>query len=187
MKTSLLKLFFAALFLTGFTSCSKDDGADGDTSELAGEYIIVSMTSNIPVDLNNDGIASTNLMDELGAAIANAESPDLEIKPVLLDNELVQVMSFNLPHPNVDLSQPDMPTVEYSVEGMGYQYKYDKSTNKITVEGAGNNGPVPAPGRLETIEVTEEGDLDAVITKYYYDFATGKWIQLTITCEYEQG
>ena len=186
MKAPLLKIFLAALFITGFTSCSNDDGAAEDTSELAGEYTIVSMTSNIPVDLNNDGIASTNLMDELGEAIANAESPDLEIKPVLLDNELVQVMSFNLPHPTIDLSQPNMPTVEYSTKGMGYQYEYDKRTNEITVEGAGNTGPVPVPGRLDTIEVTEEGDLDAVITKYYYDFATGKWIELTITCEYEQ-
>ena len=185
MKAPLLKLLFAALFLTGLTSCSKDDGADGNTPELAGEYTVVSMTSNIPVDLNNDGIASTNLMDELGAAIANAQSPDLEIKPVLLDNELVQVMSFYLPHPTIDFSQP-MPTVQYSLKGMGYQYEYNKRTNEITVEGAGNNGPVPVPGRLETVEVTEDGNLDAVITKYYYDFATGKWIELTITCEYEQ-
>ena len=186
MKAPLLKLLFAALFLTGVTSCSKDDGADGNTPELAGEYTVVSMTSNIPVDLNNDGIASTNLMDELGAAIANAQSPDLEIKPVLLDNELVQVMSFYLPHPTIDLSQPNMPTVQYSVKGMGYQYEYNRNTNQITVAGAGGSGPVPVPGRLETIEVTEDGDLDAVITKYYYDFATGKWIELTITCEYEQ-
>lgn len=187
MKAPLLNIFLAALFITGFTSCSNDDSASEDTSELAGEYTIVSMTSNIPVDLNNDGIASTNLMDELGEALANADTPALEIRPVLLDNELVQVMSFNLPHPNVDLSQPNTPTVEYSMKGMGYEYEYDKRTNQIIVEGAGSAGPVPAPGRLETIEVTQEGDLDAVITKYYYDFATDSWIQLTITCEYEQG
>lgn len=187
MKLTLLRLFLATLFLTGFTSCSKDDGAEENSPELAGEYTIVSMTSNIPVDLNNDGIASTNLMDELGEAIANTNNPDLEIKPVLLDNKLVQVISFYLPHPTIDLSQPDMPTVEYSVNGMGYQYQYDKRTNEIKVEGAGVSGPVPPPGRLETIEVTAEGALDAVITKYYYDFATDSWIQLTITCEYEQG
>ena len=185
MKASLLKLSLAALFLAGFTSCSKEDGAEESSTELAGEYTLVSMTSDVPVDLNNDGIASTNLMDELGGAI-NGENPDLEITPVLLDNELVQVINFYLPHPTVDLSQPNMPTVEYSIKGIGYQYEYNKETNKITVEGAGSSGPVPAPGQLETVEVTEEGDLGAVIIKYYYDFATGKWIELTITCEYEQ-
>jgi|GEM_PF-5881311 len=186
MKAPLLQLIFTALVFTGLISCSKEDSAEDNASELAGEYALVSMTSDIAVDLNNDGIASTNLLDELGPGVLNTGSPGLEIKPVLLDNELVQVMSFFLPHPKVDFNLPE-PAVEYSIKGIGYQYEFNKQTNKITIDNGDDPiGTVTATGNLVNIEVAGEGALDAVIIKYYYDFATDTWILLTISCGYEQ-
>ena len=49
------------LVLTVFTSCSKDSS---DDSSVVGTWQLTTWTINVPIDLNNDAIASINLLDE---------------------------------------------------------------------------------------------------------------------------
>lgn len=59
---TLIALVFA------FFSCQKEDLESNNRAKLNamfnGKYEILNSTSKIPVDLNNDGIESTNLLDE---------------------------------------------------------------------------------------------------------------------------
>ena len=188
MKAIFLKLLFVSALLCGLSGCSNDDGTGSSgtksTPEIAGKYILVSMRSNISVDLNNDGILSTNLLTEIDDEVSPSQT-DLEIKPVFLDNELVQLMSFYLPHPTLSFDNPTEPegSVKYTPKGLGYEYQYDNATNVITVDN-NNNGNVPSSGRLDTVEVAGSDQLQAIFEKYYYDFAINEWRLLTITCRY---
>jgi len=62
-----LKFFFFALFSAFFfVSCSSDDDAPVDPiSPLAGTWKLTSASGTLPVDLDMDGTASTNLLEEL--------------------------------------------------------------------------------------------------------------------------
>ena len=64
MKTHFF--LFAICFVFIFASCSNnDDGNVFDMVSLAGTWELTSATVALPVDLNMDGNASTNLLEEL--------------------------------------------------------------------------------------------------------------------------
>ena len=64
----LFKAPLLIFFLT-FTliSCSSDDGpaAESEISKASGTYVLTELNVNPPQDINEDGTASTNLLDEL--------------------------------------------------------------------------------------------------------------------------
>jgi hypothetical protein len=192
MKATLLKALFLAGFFISLTGCSKDESVSGkssSSSSLSGSYHLVSMTSNVSVDLNDDGILSTNLLLETDPGVFSPNKADLEIKPTVYNNELVQLMSFYLPHPTMSYTKPDKPegVVDYTLKGIGYEYEFNSNTQQITINKDGElPGPVPDAGRLDTIVVNGTNKLEAVFTKNYYDFAIAHWRQLTITCEYTE-
>jgi hypothetical protein len=79
-KHILLSLI--TLFFLGFTSCSGDDepvdpllidnnqnggggnNGGGDSSSVSGVYVMTAFNSSVPIDLNADGTASVNQLDE---------------------------------------------------------------------------------------------------------------------------
>ncbi|WP_299219526.1 lipocalin family protein [uncultured Aquimarina sp.] len=64
MKTNFF--LFAICFTLFFTSCSSDDdGGDPITVSLVGTWKLTSASGALPVDLDMDGNASTNLLQEL--------------------------------------------------------------------------------------------------------------------------
>ncbi|MDH7445405.1 lipocalin family protein [Aquimarina sp. 2201CG14-23] len=65
MKTNFF--LFAISIALFFTSCSSDDdnGGDPTTISIVGTWQLTSASGVLPVDLNMDGMASTNLLEEL--------------------------------------------------------------------------------------------------------------------------
>ncbi len=59
-----MKKFSYILLVFLLVTCSKED-EEVKTSPYIGGYKIISLTSNIPLDLNRDGIATTNFLEEL--------------------------------------------------------------------------------------------------------------------------
>lgn len=79
----------AILFISlSLFSCSSDD-ISHQTAELLGKYRLVSLASNIPLDLNLDGTATNDFKYELADFFDNYFQPHLRIKespdPYILD------------------------------------------------------------------------------------------------------
>jgi hypothetical protein len=195
MNSTLLKTLLLTVFFVSAYSCgTSEDGSEGigkggnggSSSTLGGKYNIISMVSDISVDLNNDGVSSTNLFTEIDPAVFSTEIPELEIKPVVINNQLENMMSFYLPHSNVTATTPNTPgSVKFTKTGLGYIYEFDDSTQIISVEDNTPTGGQPGVyGHMETIQVVGTNQLKAVFTKYYYDFSVPGWKLLTITCTY---
>jgi len=75
LKPTWFFLIFSLLFI----SCSSDDGpSENEQDAVIGNYILSAVTINPAQDLNEDGTASTNLLDEItcitGTLIVNADS-----------------------------------------------------------------------------------------------------------------
>lgn len=64
MKKFLLNLsfFFALSFLF---SCNTEDMRDVDTNTLQGSWKLIELQLETPLDINNDGIVSTNVLEEV--------------------------------------------------------------------------------------------------------------------------
>ena len=193
MNSNLLKtLLVTVLFVSAYSCGTSEDGSEGlgnagnggSSSKLGGSYNIISMISNISVDLNNDGISSFDLLTEIDPAVFSTTIPELEIKPVVVNNQLENMMSFYLPHSTITNATPTTPqAVQFTKTGLGYFYEFDDSTQTISVEN--NSGGQPAVnGHIENITVVEGNKLQAIFTKYYYDFSVKGWKLLTITCIY---
>jgi len=193
MNSTLLKSLFATVFFVSAISCgSSEDGSEGlgsggkggNASKLGGKYNIISMISDISVDLNNDEVASFDLLTEIDPLVFSTAIPELEIKPVVINNQLQNMMSFYLPHSNVTGVTPTSPSgVKFTKAGLGYIYEFDDSTQTISVEN--NTGGEPAVyGNMENIIVLGNNMLQATFSKYYYDFSGPEWKKLSIVCVY---
>jgi len=194
MKTNYLKTFLAATLFISLCSCSSDDtkskgnnGIGGYSSSISGSYNLESIISNVSVDLNNDGFTSTDLFNEIDPEFFSSTSLDLEIKPIVFNNHLENIMSFYLPHPNVIITTPGKPgSVKFSRNGLGYVFDFDNTTQTISPENT-NTAPDPeVAGDMVSVKVISKGKIQAVFKKYYYDFKSVKWIALTITCIYKK-
>lgn len=60
MKRLMSVLFIAVLF----ASCSSDDDKNSDPS-IVGNWTLVELNAENPIDFNNDGIADRNIMNEI--------------------------------------------------------------------------------------------------------------------------
>lgn len=192
MKTTLLKISFITALFISLSGCSSSDDTAGSgrnngsssSSSLAGSYNLIAMTSDMEVDLNNDGNISNDMFLEVDASFFDTSS-ELVIKPVIYNNNLEEIMSFSLPHSNVVVSTPDNPgSVSFTKSGLGYIFQFNKTSQTITLE---NNDPNRDPavyGAMESVKLLSPGKLQAVFKKYFYDFAAKKWQMLTLTCVY---
>ena len=63
----LFSLLFIALL---FASCSSDDDNDSPPS-IVGSWALVELNAAIPIDLNNDGTADSNILKELPCFTSN--------------------------------------------------------------------------------------------------------------------
>jgi hypothetical protein len=190
--TLLRTLLVTVLFVSAYSCGTSEDGSEGlgvggnggSSSTLGGKYNIISMVSDISVDLNNDGVSSADLLTEVDPTVFNTEIPELEIKPVVVNNQLEEMMSFYLPHSTITATTPTTPGgVKFTKTGLGYIYEFDKDTQAISIH---EDSPSNVNGHMVSVVVLANNNLKAVFTKYYYDFSVPGWKLLTITCVYKK-
>jgi hypothetical protein len=175
MKKIRTLLLIAVSFC--IASCNNDDGKDAVAiSPYAGYYTITEAQSDVPVDLDDNGTAHTDLM---------AEIEDFHHMPgdIFLEERTngYKSMNFHIPHPNIP---DDMSiTVAYAHAAWGVRFEYSYSTNEITFIGDTNSDYYREFGVVQSIEILNDTTLKCVLKKDYYDYQLNDMrnIQLTLT------
>ncbi|WP_298541707.1 lipocalin family protein [uncultured Aquimarina sp.] len=124
----IIFFLFAISFALFFTSCSSDDdGGDPTTVSLVGTWELTSASGALPVDLDMDGNASTNLLDELSC---------FEDTITVSDNTYSQeVTEITV---NVDiLVQPPVVTADCTGTILNETGTWSLDGNELTFAGAG--------------------------------------------------
>jgi len=190
--TTLLKAVFITAVFISLSSCgtsASDDaiggkGTGSSSSSIGGSYHIISMMSDINVDLNNDGFTSNDLLTEIDPSFFDPKNPELTIKPVIYNSQVEEIMTFVLPHSNVISNAPGAGSVKFTRNGLGFVYNFDENTQTININ---NGSQTPGTtGVMESVIISGKNMLQAVFQKDYYDFSTKKWQLLTITCTYRK-
>lgn len=180
----ILRLLLLFYILTG---CSNDNENTVDNStKYIGNYQIVSYKSDLEVDLNDDHIASSELMREIDYYFIEG-LPDLEIKPnpEAQNNKLI---SLFLPKTNITFQDPGEPqgNVLFSRHGFGTTLNF-KNNNFILnddqyveldyIDNVESNRKTLIDSQINIIDETH---LKMNISKEYYDFRAKKWSLLNI-------
>ncbi|WP_027138739.1 hypothetical protein [Gaetbulibacter saemankumensis] len=123
LLTSILKISVLLIFLT---SCSSDE----ETFSVEGSWKLTSWSVGIPVDYNNDGVSSVNILEEVPC----------DTHEVLIFNNQGVVESDNTFHSEIKIALTDevLNSFSYSVECaegiVGMAANYAVSGNNIMID-----------------------------------------------------
>ena len=177
------------LLVALLSACTTNDDNSEPTLPIAGYYKVRFMTSDVAVDINDDGHASNNMMDEMSDffELSYRESYDLEIKNNQHAESSAKLIDFRLPHMNMYFEYPSVPQGfnTYTNSGPVYLFEYDYKNSAINlkVPESGNQSGEDF-GRAEHVDVVNSDNINATVKKKYYDFRTAQWLELTLNIKY---
>jgi len=175
--------------------CKKEKN---NTRNIAGYYKTVSMISDKPADLNNDGVKSANLYAEITAPLYGQGGPPVsfydfnqfssfvEVRPLPDQSSPAKLIAFNFPNQVFLDSTNNSQHIlfGYFTEFNSYTYEIDND-DRITLTNF-NSGYEDKYGMLHSLELKQEGGLILRLTKKIYCFAEQQWIAAEVTVEYEK-
>lgn len=182
--------YFIILLTLFLWNCGDSTDTDSQLDAYAGNYQIVSFRSDIPVDLNNDGITSQELVNEINSFSSN----DLEIRPTDLQSNPTQLALFFFPKTWITFDDPGSPEGHIEFLDYGFSTTYHFDNNAFYLE----DKSYEEEALIDNIEshraVTLTTDLHVIdgrhlglsISKEYYDFNANEWVRLAINLIYEK-
>ena len=190
IQRSISPLCILALATLFFLSCDSEFKPDNNYEKFTGNYNIISYRSNIPVDLNNDGETSTELVKE----IYSFDLPYLEIRPHEYQDNKVKLISFSFPKQDFSFPLPGIKGdhIYFTSSGFGTLYVFEFNKYKLEQDSYSethflDNAYVEMPVELSSdLRVVDDNHMRVFITKKYYDFDTYEWVLLDIEVLYER-
>src|SRR5690606_3774350 len=183
-------------------SCS-DETPEPYVNTLAGYYRITSITTETPIDLNLDGIESTNYYDEItsphffngvdkeGVVMADLNSYmfQAEIRPSKENIEfgnLAQFVDFNFPVQWVvraDYNDEDSAVLQYSYTNgfKGYMYEFTNNNEILLKYG---HTTTFNEGEIEQMIQIDEDSFTLYMNLNVFKYKEKRWISTKATATY---
>jgi hypothetical protein len=189
------KTVIIALLVLTF-GCS-DSHVDTFENYLSGYYKVVAIDSDTSVDMNNDGLKSRNLFEEISGPYStpngerlsfyNFSSPPnyMEVRPLKNTVNDGKLITVNFPHQYIDqLTNGDFFLMTYLNTFMYYSYEFTENRKQIKL--INNNPSYIKDGVLNSLELYPNGELELKLTKPVFDFVDRQWIEVRITAFYQK-
>lgn len=179
---SILLLFA----LTGIVSCQDKEDEDLSPASTSGFYRINTIKSDAVVDLNRDGIASADFMTEAQPYDFSFPVSGLVVRPYADTDQVKDQVYLTIPSQNYWPSDPSMP-LTFSKMGFEYKYTYNPKSKNIPLTsllvGLGINiqEVEDQNGKLQSLSLVSDNQIQAVVTKGYFDFKSQAWKKLNLT------
>jgi hypothetical protein len=184
--SSVIGLLVVILF------CSCEEKNVYKAPEIAGYYEMKSLRSDLAVDLDNDGVVSTDAMAEISRVTFirqyNFSAPYafLQIRPTKEQDVRTQHLYVPFPHPHVTFENTDSPNgrVGYTnndLAAFGYGYAYGEKNKTVQLDRANvRDEDEEVWGKLVGIQVLDRDKLQLTVSKDYYDFKQARWVRLQL-------
>ena len=135
------------------------------------------MISNETVDLNNDGINSTDLKQEI-TNYFETNNYDLEIRKLDKNSPFELLLGIYLPVPNEYIDKP-FGTIFYNRNAHFRRINQNTNETLINQETEITNEII-----LEKLIILENGKIESKFNQRFYDFKTNSWKNLEIEIKY---
>jgi hypothetical protein len=192
----MCKFVIILLFGSLFMGCKKDSTTSIQDS-FSGYYKVKKITSTVAVDMNNDGLKSSNLYYEISDPVTEPNgqrmsfydfesfSNYLEVRHLDYQTDRDKFISFNFPHQIIDsLSNDTLFLVTYSNQFLAYTYEFT-SNNKIRVTSS-NLAHTDQIGKINELTLNQDSSLTVGLKKRVFDFVDKNWQEINIVAEYSK-
>ncbi|WKN43769.1 hypothetical protein [Tunicatimonas pelagia] len=171
-------------------SCRETENASSDTTfeqvyqQFHGKYEIIHSTSDQEVDINRDGVESTDLLQE----IPNLESARLELRIVeksLIGSGSIYLFVQSWPEQHVPdrIAEDPSALIHYPMQGVVRTFILNESKNVLQVEEDEDTATDLEKFPLhESVTVNDEGQIQVIVQKRI--LTTEGWQNLRITTLY---
>ena len=176
-----MKFGYLLVILFLFSACDKEDAYYNKLeSSVKGKYKPLQLKSDIPVDVNGDGLASTELLQE----IPELKDSNLELrvnaKDAIYYELFWQTQWFHSKTEgsisNPEREDPDNLLIRYANQATWGTFDTDKSFTKITLYPEGSRDATTIEGKIQdkTITITYQRRL----------FTKAGWKDVNVTGQY---
>lgn len=191
MKKALLLILTCT-----FIACS-DDTPDRFENQLSGHYVItdIELSTERPIDLNNDGEKSTDIYHEIGSPhyLPNGDTITyhwfgsfqnlMEVRPLPETTNDAKLIAVNFPNQLIgELGNGKYYLIEYGRSFIHYTYELQFNMDiKLTATPFEGDR-----GTLHNLAFISDGRLELTLTKQLFDFKDQKWVDAELTVRYER-
>lgn len=188
-------------FLLLLISCTSDKD-ENLVNDFRGYYKITSIVSETPIDLNNDGLKSNNILEEISSPhttlngvypnFYNAENGNnfAEVRPLVEQSNSTQFISFNFPEQYISYLNDDLelniPILMHYTKSMNIDYKYEFiNQNEIKII---NNNPEwnSQFGEIKSLTRIDKNNFEIDLDKKMFDFSSKQWMFLKVKAHYQK-
>lgn len=184
-----------AICVIGFYSCGDKQEEVICVNDFTGSYKITSLKADISVDLNNDGLQSSDLYNEMTEPyyLVNPRDPDYtplpmydfnqisscaEVRPTESQSASNKSLSLNLPFQYITYSNLSM----YAHDLSFYFYDLDENDN-VVLKGKLGDTPEVQVTRLERLD---KDHFKVIYNAKIYDFVSKGWKETSVKALYER-
>ncbi|MCF6280403.1 MAG: hypothetical protein L3J14_08660 [Flavobacteriaceae bacterium] len=169
-------LIIITLFI--FISCSNNASEIiTEKTDFSGLYKIESIVSTENVDLNDDNISSTNLMNEIPNYFENADY-DFIIRNLEKTDPYELLLSIYLPVPNEFIDE-DFGLIDYNRYSSFIRINPFSKDKLINEEMEISNSTI-----LNEMVILDNNIIESKSIQIFYDFSTNNWRNLEIKIRY---
>jgi hypothetical protein len=188
-------------FLMLLTSCNSDKD-ENLVNDFRGYYKITSIISETPIDLNNDGLKSTNLLEEitsphttLNGVFPNFYNPEngnnfAEVRPLVGQSNSTQFIAFNFPEQSISYLNNDLEMnipilMHYSTSmNAGIVYEF---INQNEIRIIDNNPEWNSQfGAIKSLIRIDKNNFEIDLDKKMFDFSSKQWMDLKVKAQYKK-
>lgn len=188
-------------FLLLLISCTSDKD-ENLVNDFSGYYKITSIVSETPIDLNNDGLKSNNILEEISSShttlngvypnFYNAENGNnfAEVRPLVEQSNSTQFIYFNFPEQYISYLNDDLelniPILMHYTTSMNIDYKYEFiNQNEIKII---NNNPEwnSQFGEIKSLTRIDKNNFEIDLDKKMFDFSSKQWMVLKVKAHYQK-
>jgi hypothetical protein len=183
------------------TSCNSDKD-ENLVNDFRGYYKITSIISETPIDLNNDGLKSTNLLEEitsphttLNGVFPNFYNPEngnnfAEVRPLVGQSNSTQFIAFNFPEQSISYLNNDLEMnipilMHYSTSmNAGIVYEF---INQNEIRIIDNNPEWNSQfGAIKSLIRIDKNNFEIDLDKKMFDFSSKQWTDLKVKAQYKK-
>lgn len=195
MKKSLL-----LAFLISIISCNSDD--QKMVNDFRGYYKITSIVSETEIDLNNDGLNSTDILKEISSphTTLNGEFHNFynaghghnfaEVRPIVEGYNRTQLISFNFPEQKISYLNDDLvmniPLLMHYTTSLNGGYTYEFANQNSIVISDINPEWNSQFGEIKFITRIDKDNFEIDVDKKMFDFKSKQWMVVKVKAKYQK-
>lgn len=186
-----LRSILIAILVVG---CTKDDHVN--ETRVSGIYKITAINAAVALDLNNDGVKSTDIYNEIKYySLIRDLSPEMfydfesmqhymVARPLPYHTNNAQSISLNIPDQVIDTFSGNLYYLSNYIHSFtAYSYELNGGSDVVTLHA--NDATFEENGTLKEMRIIEDGHLRLTMTKKFFDFTDLAWVETEVTIDYE--